>query len=39
MEINILLFFFIKKASPLKGKRAKRRRDTIVIPPIKLKYP
>ena len=39
MEIYNLFFFFIKKANPLKGKRAKRMRNTIVIPPKKLKYP
>lgn len=38
MEIYNLLFFFIKKTNPLKGKRAKRRIDIIVMPPKKLKY-
>jgi hypothetical protein len=39
MKMYILLFIFIKKKNPLKGKRAKRRRNIIVIPPKKLKYP
>jgi hypothetical protein len=39
MKIYILLFFFIKKKNPLKGKKAKRRRNIKVINPKKLKYP